>query len=88
VADAHCMTRRPVAVEPVKVTRSTRGFVVRSSPSAWSEEATTFTTPGGMSVRSATMRPSAVAHQGVSGAGFSTTVLPAARAGPSLQRFR
>ncbi|MBB6549504.1 hypothetical protein HD593_004299 [Nonomuraea rubra] len=47
---------------------------------------TTFTTPGGTSVSSATSRASAAAHQGVSGAGLSTTVLPAASAGPSLAR--
>ena len=46
-----------------------------------------FTTPAGMSVSSAMSRPSTVAHHGVSGAGFSTTVLPAARAGPSLARL-
>ena len=45
------------------------------------------TTPAGMSVSSAISRPSTVAHHGVSGAGFSTTVLPAARAGPSLARL-
>ncbi len=54
---------------------------------AWSDEGTMFTTPGGMSVSSAISRPSTVAHQGVSGAGLSTTVLPAARAGPSLARL-
>ena len=45
------------------------------------------TTPAGMSVSSAISRPSTVAHHGVSGAGLSTTVLPAARAGPSLARL-
>ncbi len=33
VAEAHSITRRPVAVEPVKVTTSTRGSVARISPS-------------------------------------------------------
>ena len=37
-----------------------------------------------MSVCSATIRPSRVAFHGVSGAGFSTTVLPVARAWASL----
>jgi hypothetical protein len=37
-----------------------------------------------MSVRSTASRPKRVAFHGVSGAGFSTTVFPAARAGPSL----
>ena len=47
-----------------------------------------FTTPGGMSVSSAMMRPITVADHGVSGAGLSTTVFPAASAGPSLARLR
>ena len=48
---------------------------------------TMLTTPAGMSVSSAISRPSTVAHHGVSGAGLSTTVLPAASAGPSLARL-
>ncbi len=45
-------------------------------------------TPSGMSVFSAISRPRFVALHGVSGAGLSTTVQPAASAGPSLHRFR
>ena len=45
------------------------------------------TTPGGKSVRSAMIRLMCAAHHGVSGAGLSTTVLPAASAGPSLARL-
>ena len=45
---------------------------------------TTLRTPGGKSVCSATSRPIRVAFHGVSGAGLSTTVLPVARAWPSL----
>ena len=70
VSDALAMMRRPVAVEPVKVIMSTRGSVVSTSPTMWSDEATTFTTPAGMSVSSAMMRPRHVADHGVSGAGF------------------
>ena len=88
VSEALAMMRRPVAVDPVKVIMSTRGSVVRTSPTRWSDDATTLTTPAGMSVSSAMSRPSKVADHGVSGAGLSTTVLPAARAGPSLARFR
>ena len=44
----------------------------------------TLRTPGGKSVCSATSRPSRVAFHGVSGAALSTTVLPVARAWPSL----
>ncbi len=42
---------------------------------------------GGMSVFSAMTRPTSAAHHGVSGAGFSTTVFPAASAGPSLAKL-
>ena len=44
-------------------------------------------TPGGISVFSAAIRPSSAAHHGVSGAGLRTTVLPAAKAGPTLARL-
>ena len=81
------MTVRPVAVDPVKLTWSTRGSVTSRAPKAGSEDGRTLTTPAGMSVSSAISRPSTVAHHGVSGAGLSTTVLPAARAGPSLARL-
>lgn len=40
------------------------------------------TTPGGKSVCSTMISPSAAAHHGVSGAGFKTTVLP--RLAPDL----
>ena len=88
VSEPLAMMRRPVAVDPVNVIMSTRGSVVSTSPTRWSDEATTLTTPAGMSVSSATRRPSTVADHGVSGAGLSTTVFPAARAGPILARFK
>ena len=87
VAEASAMTLRPVAVDPVKLIWSTRGSVESSAPSWWSDEVTTLKTPAGMSVSSATRRPSTDAHHGVSGAGFNTTVAPAARAGPTLARL-
>ena len=87
VSEAPAMTLRPVAVDPVKLTMSTRGSVDSSAPTAWSADDTILTTPGGMSVSSAMIRPSTVAHHGVSGAGLRTTVLPAARAGPNLARL-
>ena len=40
-----------------------------------------------MSVSSAARRPRIEAHQGVSGAGFNTTVLPAASAGTTFARL-
>ena len=52
------MTARPVAVEPVNETMSTRGSFDSSAPTPWSLEVTTLTTPGGMSVCSATSSPS------------------------------
>jgi hypothetical protein len=74
------MIRFPTAVEPVKEIRSTFGERVSSSPTRWSDAVTTLTTPGGTSVHSAIKRPRRVALKGVSGAGFSTTVLPVASA--------
>ena len=84
VAAPFSMMRWPTAVEPVNEIMSTLGDSVSSSPTRWSDEVTTLTTPGGMSVCSAMSRPRNVAFQGVSGAGFSTTVLPVASAWPSL----
>ncbi len=88
VPEALAMIRRPVTVDPVKVIMSTLGSEVSTSPTRWSDEATMFTTPAGMSVSSAITRPRNVADHGVSGAGFRTTVLPAASAGPSFARFK
>ncbi len=84
VAAPFSMIRLPTAVDPVKEMRSTAGERVSSSPTRWSEEVTTLTTPAGMSVRSATRRPMRVVFHGVSGAGLRTTVLPVASAWPSL----
>ena len=78
------MIRRPTAVEPVNEMRSTRGSVTRSSATWLSVVVTTWKTPAGKSVRSATSRPIRVAFHGVSGAGFKMTVFPAARAWPIL----
>ena len=86
VAAPASTTRRPVTVDPVNATMSTSGDVVSTSPVRWSADGTTLTTPGGMSVCSATSRPMRVAFHGVSGAGFTTQVLPMASSGPSLLR--
>ena len=88
VSAPQAMIRLPTAVDPVNVTMSTRGSVVSTSPTRWSDGVTMFTTPAGMSVSSTISFPSIVPIQGVSGAGLSTTVLPAASAGPSLAMFR
>ncbi len=53
------MIRRPTAVEPVKLTMSTSGLVVSTSPIVLSAAVTTLNTPGGMSVWSTTRWPSA-----------------------------
>ena len=84
VAAPFSMMRWPTAVEPVNEIMSTLGDSVSSSPMRWSDDVTMLTTPGGMSVCSAMRRPRNVAFHGVSGAGFSTTVLPVASAWPSL----
>ena len=84
VAAPFSMIRLPTVVEPVNEIMSTFGDSVSSSPTKWSDAVTTLTTPAGMSVFSAMSRPSRVALNGVSGAGLSTTVLPVARACPSL----
>src|SRR5690606_4797346 len=84
---AEAITLRPVAVEPVNDTRSTRGSVDNMAPRAWSDELTTLSTPAGMSVSVEARWASAAAAQGVSGAGWRTTVHPAARAGPTLARL-
>ncbi len=87
VGAAAAMIARPVAVEPVKDTMSMRGSVESTAATSLERGVTTLRTPAGMSVCSATSRPSSAATQGVSGAGLSTTVQPAARAGPTLARL-
>ena len=84
VSLAAAMILRPVAVDPVNVTTSTSGLVVRATPTAASVELITLITPSGMSVYLAITSPSASVVNGVSGAALSTTVQPAASAGPSL----
>ncbi len=75
--------RRPTAVEPVKLTMSTSGESTAASPTSGPEPVTTFTTPGGTPAasRASAMRRT---ESGSCGAGFTTTVLPMARAGAIL----
>ena len=84
VSLAAAMMRLPVGVEPVKVTMSTSGLVVRTAPTSGSAPLSTLTTPAGMSVWLAISSPSARVISGVSGADLRTTVQPAASAGASL----
>ena len=72
---------RPVAVDPVKVIMSTRGSADNAAPTSLAFDTTTLNTPAGMSVSSATMRPSSLPDHGVNCAGLRTTVLPAINAG-------
>ena len=85
VAEADAMIRRPVAVEPVKVTMSTIGFEVSSSPTSPCP-VMTLSTPGGIPASAAT---SAIimASSGVQGWGLRTTVQPAASAGATFTTF-
>ena len=74
----------PTGVEPVKVNLRTRGSPVSISPIGAACPVTTLNTPGGTpasSPRAARAR----ALNGVSSEGLSTTVQPAARAGPTLR---
>ena len=75
----------PTAFDPVKLTMSTPGWVVRCSLAATSP-VTTLSTPGGSPTASA-MSPSTRASSGVSGDGLSTTVQPTASAGITFTRF-
>src|SRR4051794_29031953 len=74
--------RRPTDVEPVNEIMSTWRDETSASPTSGPEPTTTFTTPGGnTSCSSSHTRMTAI---GSCGAGFTTTVLPIASAGPTL----
>ena len=81
-AAAPWASRLPTSVEPVKVSLRTAGLARNSSPTILARSAVTrFTTPAGIPT-SCRMRNTSTAHNGVCCAGLSTTVQPAARAGP------
>ena len=84
VPDASCMMRRPTSVEPVNATLSTSGCCASSSPALPPGPVMRLTTPGGMSASSTAFTIS-IALSDVKLAGFSTTQLPAAIAGPIFQ---
>ena len=77
------MTAMPVATSPVSDTIATPGWPERAAPALSPWPVTTLSTPGGSRSSASSARRSAVI--GVSSDGFSTTVLPAARAGPIFQ---
>ena len=80
---AYCMICCPTSVEPVNATFAIRFDVARYSPISPPAPLTTFTTPGGS--RSPMTSISNSTDSGVRRAGFSTTQLPAARAGAIFQ---
>ena len=74
----------PTPVEPVKHTLRTSGWVTKRSPTTAPRPGITVSTPSGRPASSASS-PSRIAVSGVSSAGLSTTVLPAASAGAKPQ---
>ncbi len=83
---ADCSTsRRPIAVDPVKVSLRTRGSRISGSITAPLREVViTFSTPSG-SPASRMIPASAYIDNGVCAAGFTSIVQPAATAGPILR---
>ena len=75
--------RWPTTVEPVKLTMSTCGEATRASPTSAPAPVTMLTTPGGKPA-STTASANRSTARGSWGAGLTTTVLPMARAGPTL----
>ena len=73
----------PTGVEPVKLTMSTCGDATSAWPASGREPVTTLTTPAGNPASWSTS-PNTVTASGSCGAGFTTTVLPMASAGPIL----
>ena len=78
------MIRLPTVVDPVKQTLRTSGCVTNRSPTTDPLPGTTLRTPAGRPASTASS-PIRIAVSGVISAGLSTTVLPAASAGPSFQ---
>src|SRR5262249_46710950 len=85
IVPAHCAINTfPISVDPVNESFLTIGFDVSSPPISFAGPVKTLNTPLGMPARSANSA-SASAEKGVCAAGFSTTVQPAAIAGPALR---
>jgi hypothetical protein len=82
---AHCdISSLPTCVEPVKLSLRTSGLLVSSPPICFESPVTTESTPAGTPARSASTAI-ASAEYGVSSAGLTTIVQPAASAGPTLR---
>ena len=73
----------PTWVDPVKLTQSTSSESTKAAEEAGPLPLTRLTTPGGKPT-SLRMRTSSTMASGSCGAGFTTTVLPAASAGATL----
>ena len=85
VSAAVCSSIRPTSVDPVKDSLRTLGSAIMAPTTEPGEVVgSTFTTPSGTPA-SARMAATARAESGVSLAGLSTTVQPAASAGPILR---
>ena len=78
------MSRRPTGVEPVKLNLRTWGCSVSCWPMATASPVTMLITPAGRPARAASSAR-ARAENGVSLAGLTTMVQPAARAGATLR---
>ena len=85
LAAAAAPMARAVAGEPVNEMRRTSRFATRAAPASGPSPCTTLSTPAGTPASSA-RSASIDAVIGVHSAGFNTTVLPAARAGPTFQQ--
>lgn len=77
------MMRDPVGTEPVKDTLSTSGWLINGSPASAPVPVSTLSTPGGKPALEAMSASSSGVMQ-ASSDGFSTTVQPAASAGPTF----
>ena len=76
------MIARAVAVPPVKVILATSGWATSAAPTSGPKPVTTLSTPGGRI--SCAIRANSITLAEANSDGFSTTVLPAASAGPIL----
>ena len=83
VSAADAITRRPVAVDPVKVILATSGWDVSAAPRSLSSAMTLTTPAGSTSFISSTRR---IVVSGVFGEGLMTTVLPVRMAGMICQQ--
>src|SRR5690606_39326070 len=80
---AYCITRRPVAVDPVNAALLISGWVTKWRPNSEPNPFTMLITPAG--IKSPISSIKTRIDVGVLSAGFRTTVQPAASAGASFQ---